>query len=307
MYRDKLNKDYKVNAMKPRFYPSITSLRCFVTAAKYQSFTKAANVLNMTQGAVSKQILHLEQNLNFLLFERTISGLKLTSHAVDYFKQCESILNQIEFSVYQLNTFQTEKSNLKIVAHPSLCTRWLLPKLYHFKQAYPDIRLDITEQIDSEEIHIPYVDFAFLYGSGNWKNMQSLKLFEEECIAVASPFLVTKTFETLKHFEKFNLIHLQARINAWDEYFGLQKTSLEISDTQSTYLDSFNACIEAAKLGYGIALVPKFFILNELNSKKLIQVWPHVMSTQQAYYLCYDKNIAFNSPNQKLVSWFQTQ
>ncbi|WP_411686621.1 LysR substrate-binding domain-containing protein [Acinetobacter pseudolwoffii] len=296
-----------MNAMSPRFYPSITALRCFVAAAKYLSFTKAAHVLNMTQSAVSKQILHLEETLNFPLFERTAVGLSLSPQAMDFFKQSESILNQIELSVYQLSTQRTEQSTLNIVAHPSLCTRWLLPELQHFKKHHQHIRINITEQVDSLEIHTPYVDAAFLYGTGTWNNKQTIKLFDEECIAVASPSITNRSFVTLDEFQNHDLIHVQARMNAWHDYFNLQKKALEISDSQGIFLDSFNACIQAAILGYGIALVPKFFVIKELESKQLIQVWNFSMPTQQSYYLCFEKNMGLNSPTQELVTWFTPQ
>ena len=299
-------KEDEMNAFSPRFYPSITALRCFVAAAKYLSFTKAAHVLNMTQSAVSKQILHLEDTLDFPLFDRTATGLSLCPQAIDFFKHSESVLNQIELSVYQLNMQRAEQSTLNIVAHPSLCTRWLLPQLQQFKKLHQQIRINITEQVDSLEIHSPSVDVAFLYGSGTWKNKQAIKLFDEECIAVASPLTVSGCFDSIDDFQRHELIHLQVRMNAWHDYFNLQKKVLEISDDQGTFLDSFNACIQAAILGYGIALVPKFFVLQELASKQLIQVWNFSMPTQQAYYLCYEKNISMNSSTKKIVNWFDS-
>lgn len=294
-----------MTAYSARFYPSITALRCFVTAAKYLSFTKAAHVLNMTQSAVSKQILHLEDMLDFPLFERSTYGLNISPQALEFFKQSEHILNQIELSVYQLNAQRPEQSSLNIVAHPSLCTRWLLPQLQGFRQQYPEIQINITEQVDSSEIQTPYVDAAFLYGTGHWGNKQAIKLFDEQCIAVASSQLVAQPFDSVQQFTQHELICLRVRLNAWQEYFRLQQSYIETDVQSKVYLDSFNACIQAAVLGYGIALVPKFYVEHELATGQLHQVWSYLMPTQQSYYLCYEKNIAFNTPSQKLIHWFE--
>lgn len=290
-----------------RYYPSMTALRCFVTASQYLSFTKASHVLHMSQSAVSKQILHLEEILAFPLFGRVGTGLQLTPQGRDFYEHSLKILNQLEWSVYQVQSQHSEHCHINIVAHPSLCIRWLLPLLKKFKQQYPHIQYTIREQTDSSEIQSPYVDVAFLYGTGHWSNKHTVKLFDEQCIAVASPDLVSYPFHALDQFEAYDLIQLQPRIQAWHDYFGLQHSSLASSACYGIGLDSFNATIQAAKLGYGIALVPSFFVESELVLGELTQVWQFKMPTQQSYYICYEKNLSPHSPAHLLIQWIEMQ
>lgn len=290
-----------------RYYPSITALRCFVTAAQYLSFTKASHVLHMSQSAVSKQILQLEDVLDFPLFERMSTGLQLSPQGRDFYEHSLKILNQLEWSVYQVQSQHSENCHINIVAHPSLCTRWLLPLLKSFKQQYPHIQYTIREQTNSSEIQSPYIDVAFLYGTGHWSNKDTVKLFDEQCIAVASPDIGQLPFNTLNQFQDFDLIQLQPRMQAWHDYFGLQHSSLASSACYGIGLDSFNATIQAAKLGYGIALVPTFFVAQELAVGELIQVWPFKMPTKQSYYICYEKNISVHAPAQLLIQWMAQQ
>src|SRR5690606_10895126 len=212
-----------------RYYPSITALRCFVTAAQYLSFTKASHVLHMSQSAVSKQILQLEDVLDFPLFERMSTGLQLSPQGRDFYEHSLKILNQLEWSVYQVQSQHSEQCHINIVAHPSLCIRWLLPLLKSFKQQYPHIQYTIREQTDSSEIQSPYVDVAFMYGTGQWSNKHTVKLFDEQCIAVASPDLIYHPVADLDCFSEFDLIQLQPRMQAWHDYFALQHSSIASS------------------------------------------------------------------------------
>lgn len=296
-----------MSAKPLRHYPSITALRCFVTAGQYLSFTKASHVLHLSQSAVSKQILQLEDTLGFTLFDRIGTGLQLSPQGHDFYEHSLKILNQLEWSVYQVQSQHSVSHHLNIVAHPSLCTRWLLPLLKGFKQQYPHIQYTIREQTDSSEIQSPYTDVAFLYGTGHWSNKHAVKLFDELSVAVASPALVKRPFAALHAFEQYDLIQLQPRMQAWHDYFGLQHSSIASSAHYGMGLDSFNAAIQAAKLGYGIALVPIFFVEQELAQGELVQVWPFAMPTQQFYYLCYEKNLSMHAPAQLLIQWFEQQ
>ena len=122
---------------------------------------------------------------------------------------------------------------------------------------------------------------------------------------MASPHLVKHAFSTIDQFDAFDLIQLQPRMQAWHDFFGLQHSTFASSASYGIGLDSFNATIQAAKLEYGIALVPQFFVEQELAQGELIQVWPFAMPTQHSYYVCYEKNLNMHAPVQLLIQWIE--
>lgn len=285
-------------------YPSTTALRCFDASAKFMSFTKAAQALNMTQSAVSKQISNLEETLNTILFERSrsVQALKLTPAGELFLIETQKILNQIEISVLNLLTSNSENQTLHIATHPSFCARILVPALKDFNKIYPHIHLDIQEQISSSEIDRSQIEVAFLYGDGVWRDMTSIKLFDEECIVVASPELIAKPFDSLQQFSQYSLLQLRSRPRDWTNYFQLQESELDKA-LLGPRIDTIHSCIQAALLGSGLALVPKFYVKMALMKGELIQVWPYSLKSTQAYYMVYPTSMSQTQKISIIVNW----
>ncbi|CAI3131628.1 Glycine cleavage system transcriptional activator [Acinetobacter calcoaceticus] len=287
-----------------RRYPSTMALRCFEASARFQSFTNAAHALHMTQSAVSKQIAHLEDSLNTTLFERSLKGLTLTPSGKVFLAETQHILNQIELSVLNMLAHGSESETVNIAAHPTLCARWLIPMLKGFSNSHPHIHLDIQEQISSVEIENHQTDIAFLYGEGMWRDMTSVKLFEEQCIAVCSPEVSQTIFDKIERFHEYVLIQSRSRPRAWDEYFQRQN-HLNEHPFIGPRFDTFYSCIHAAISGCGIALIPKFLVEKEIKSGELILVWPYEMNSQKAYYMTYPTSMSKTPKVEVVVHWVQ--
>lgn len=292
--------------MTARTYPSTTSLRCFEASARFLSFTKAAHVLHMTQSAVSKQVAHLESSLKLQLFERCLQGLQLTPSGEIFFKETQNILGQIEQSVLNLLSHGSEAETLKISVHPTLCARWLIPALKGFGKAHPNIHLDIQEQLHASELDGSKTDIAFLYGTGVWRDMTSVELFTENCVAVCSPELTNyHSIKSLEHFQDYVLVQSQSRPRAWEDYFQLQN-SLNDNPLFGPRFDTFYACIHAALSGCGIALVPRFLVEKELADGELIMPWAYEMHTKHAYYMTYPTSMTNTHKVYTMVKWIES-
>lgn len=288
--------------MTSRTYPSTMSLRCFEASARYLSFTKAAQVLHMTQSAISKQVAHLEDSLNVQLFERTLQRLQLTPTGKLFLKETQIILNQIEKSILNILAHQNEAETLNLAAHPTLCSRWLIPILEGFNEINPNIGLEFQEQISSSDIDISQIDIAFLYGDGVWRDMTSIKLFEEVCIAVCSPDLISKPFNKIDDFENHILIQSRARPRNWEEFFQAQDFSNDKTFTGPRF-DTFSACTHAAITKSGIALVPKFLVKRELEIGELVMAWPYELLTNRSYYMIYPTSMSRTPKITAMVQW----
>lgn len=290
--------------LKSKEYPSIMSLRCFEASARYLSFTKAAQTLHMTQSAISKQVAHLEENLNAPLFERSLQRLQLTPMGKLFLVETQIILNQIETSVLKVLAHRNQEDTLNMLAHPTLCTRWLIPLLKGFKQQYPNISVDIQEQFSSADIDITQTDIAFLYGDGIWRDMTSIRLFEEECVAVCAPSLLNTPLKSLEDFQRYTLIQSRARPRAWEKYFQAQNY-LHDKSYIGPRVDTFAACVNSALIDTGIAIVPKFFVQKELENGELVLAWPYHMQTNRCYYMTYPISMAQTPKVMAMVQWIK--
>jgi len=293
-----------MQTLKSKEYPSIMSLRCFESSARYLSFTKAAQVLHMTQSAISKQVAHLEESLNVKLFERSLQRLQLTPTGKLFFIETQTILNQIETSVLKILAHQNQADTLNIISHPTLCSRWLIPLLKGFNQQHPQISLDIQEQFSSADIDITQTDIAFLYGDGIWRDMTSIQLFEEECVAVCAPGLLDSPMTSLEDFQNHVLIQSRARPRAWEKYFQAQDFLHEKSYI-GPRVDTFAACVNSALIHAGIAIVPKFFVKKELENGELVLAWPYHMQTNRRYYMTYPTSMSKAPKIVAMVQWIK--
>ena len=288
-----------------RKYPSTTALQCFETAARHLSFTNAAQEMHMTQSAVSKQVSQLEEMLNLSLFYRTPQRISLTPAGKAYYIEVLGILKHIELATTNLMSHSSNTEVLKIVAHPTFCSRWLIPALKGFSKEYPLITLDIKEEVCPFFPEDQNVDIAFLYGDGVWGGMETIKLFDEYCVAVCQPEYLQDKSLCLDNLDAFTLLQLSSRPSAWYEYFKQQSISVD-GTFRGPRFDTFHACIASALLGYGIALVPLRLVEPELKLGTLVTVWNYESKGRGAYYMSYPLSLG-NSHKVKAISEWITE
>lgn len=295
------------NILSYRKYPSTTALQCFETAARLLSFTSAAQELYMTQSAVSKQVAQLEEMLNISLFYRTSQRISLTPAGKRYYLDVVNILSQIETATTSLMSHVDNAELLRIAAHPTFCARWLIPALAGFNEEYPLIGLNISEQVGPFFSEDYDVDIAFLYGDGVWSGMESVKLFDEYCIAVCSPEYYKKHIKSVdgidhKDLAECSLLHLNSRSSALYDYFKQQKINIDGTFIGPRF-DTFHACISAALMGYGIALVPRLLVMPEISSGKLVQAWDYADKAQSSYYIAYPLTLGNSHKVRAVIKW----
>ncbi|MFM0591865.1 MULTISPECIES: LysR substrate-binding domain-containing protein [Paraburkholderia] len=122
--------------------PSLRALRCFVTAARYESFTQAAEVLCVTQAAISRQIKELEDTLDVALFERTGRHIALTdSGRILYNASYLSIMNIAEAAEV---VRRSDKQALNIYVSHTFSALWLSSRLPRLRKRFPEIKLNVT-------------------------------------------------------------------------------------------------------------------------------------------------------------------
>jgi len=134
------------------------ALRCFDLSAKHSSFTRAAQEVGLTQGAVSHQILELESQLGVPLFLRKKSGLQLTAAGRSYWIEVSAALRQLERATQNLALNKGEGGALNLCVASTFATYWLMPKLAGFVAVHPEVTLNLSTHTGST--HISPVEFA---------------------------------------------------------------------------------------------------------------------------------------------------
>ncbi|MCO7635093.1 LysR family transcriptional regulator [Pseudomonas guariconensis] len=267
-----------------RKIPSTTALVCFEAAARHESFTKAAQELALTQGAVCRQIGGLESFLNVELFRRSRRGVKLTEAGLSYSRQVAAQLDAVERDT--LSVMRQQGANvIELAVVPTFGTQWLLPRLKDFQQRHPEVTVNLTNRTRPFLFADTAFDAAIYFGDADWSGTQSHRLMGENPLPVCSPALLggQGTLEALRIAE-LPLLQQTTRPYAWRQWFDSLGMSVDRDMTGPRY-ELFSMLAQAAMHEMGIALIPPFLIQRELEEGRLVIANRHALSSAKAYYL----------------------
>ena len=292
--------------MKRGDVPSISELRSFVAAAQHGSFTRAANELNLSQAAVSRQIRDLEADLGIRLFERIRQRVVLTEAGKLYFLHIKKPLEELAAAAQKV-TACCDGSVLNLAVLPTMAARWLMPRLPSFQKQNPRIMIHLTTPQSAPEFRVEPFDVAIYHDSPGWPGTVAHHVMDVELVAVCSPRLNAKcAINSPADFAKFPILHLTARPNRWAECMAEAGVVLDAPLPGHSYQNS-TMIAEAAVAGLGIALVARFLVEEELKDKKLEIVGNNFPQTVLSYYLIMPEARASSNVVQTFTRWLMSE
>src|SRR5438445_8516860 len=174
--------------MRPRL-PPLNALKAFEAAARHESFTRAAEELCVTQGAVSHQVKALEAELTIKLFNRERQRLIITEAGKDYLTVVRDALDRIAAGTERL--LQRQNAGvLTVSTSPDFAAKWLVHRLGYFAEAHSDIDLRVSATLHHVDFAREEVDIAVRHGDGNWPGLDTARLSEEQLFAGFRPKLL---------------------------------------------------------------------------------------------------------------------
>ena len=273
--------------MHKKLLPSMMSLQCFESTARHASFTAAARELNLTQSAVSKQVAQLEQTLQRRLFNRLRTGLQLTAVGELYLSEVAKILSQTDISTRFILTYDGQDETLRIATQPTFGSRWLIPRLPSFSAAFPHIRLNVRNELEPFDLLQAKVDVAFFYGRGSWPGAHCVELFREDVVPICAPsLLLQRRLASVEDIHSHTLLQCVSRPEAWHDWLAAQAVTSRNS-YRGPQFDTFDLCIRAAIAGLGVALVPRFMVIEELQRGALLIPLHHYSPSPDAHHVAY--------------------
>ncbi len=174
--------------------PSTQALACFEAAARHESYTRAAQELNLTQGAVSRQVIALEGQLGVQLFRRTRHGVALTDAGRQYARQVTRWLLALRQGTLDVMALSGAGGGISLAAVPTFATRWLLPRLPLLAREHPDITVHVDVRTRPFLFADTTYDAALLAATpaqiAQWPGVQAQWLLHEDIVPVCSPALL---------------------------------------------------------------------------------------------------------------------
>lgn len=267
-----------------RKIPSTAALISFEAAARHESFTRAAEELSLTQGAICRQIASLEDFLSVELFRRSRRGVKLTEAGLSYSRRVATQLDAVERDT--LSVMGQQGANvIELAVVPTFGTQWLLPRLKDFQLKHPEVTVNLTNRTRPFLFADTEFDAAIYFGDADWSGTESHRLMGENPMPVCSPSLLgDHTQLTAQAIAELPLLQQTTRPYAWRQWFNSQQLNIPRDMTGPRY-ELFSMLAQAAMHDMGVALIPPFLIQRELAEKRLVVANPQALSSIKAYYL----------------------
>ena len=277
-----------------RRLPPLNGLRAFEASARYLSFTKAAEELNVTPAAVSQQVKSLEEYFGVQLFKRLTRALMLTDSGQLVLPILQEGFDKLAEADRILRSRQ-DKRILTVSLAPSFGAKWLVPRLDRFRRAYPDydIRIDATDT--RADFRRDNVDIALRYGRGDYRGVVSECLISDTAVPVCSPRLLEHEHPLREpaDLRYHTLLHIQWKMEndaapnwrMWLKAAGLT----DIAFDRGPQFSMESMAIQAAIEGQGVALISTALVDEDIAARRLIHPFPDDVNQQTnfSYYLVY--------------------
>jgi LysR family transcriptional regulator, glycine cleavage system transcriptional activator len=268
-----------------RRLPQLNALKSFEAAARHESFTRAAEELFVTQGAVSHQVKALEKELGIKLFLRDRQRLVLTGAGRDYLVVVRDALDRIAMGTERLLQRQSS-GTLTVSTSPDFAAKWLVHRLGRFAEAHPGIDLRVLATMHHVDFAREDVDVAVRHGHGHWPGLHATRLCAERLFAVCSPELAAE-LRTPSDVLKCPLLHLDDS-RAWSEW--LDAAGVAGADAaHGLVLNRASMLIDAAVDGHGIALARTTLAAWDLISKRLVSPFTVALPLSKQYWIVCPK------------------
>jgi len=268
--------------------PPLYALRAFEVAARFGSFTQAAESLCITQSAVSRHVKTLEENLGCQLFERRGSRLALTDTGRLLAQELKVGFRTLENACIAVNR---QQDALRLKAPSTLTMRWLLGALEDFQLTHPQNRVQLTSawmDLDAVDFHNEPFDCAILLGHGGFPaDWNRVKLFDEWLVPVCSPEVHGNKGWTAAQLASAELIHPSRDCRDWRRW--LQRVGLidAVAWQQGKLFDTLELGISAAAQGHGVSIGDLALVAAELHKGSLMLPFDTAVRSGDSYYLVW--------------------
>ncbi|WHS62679.1 transcriptional regulator GcvA [Pseudomonas sp. G2-4] len=285
--------------------PSLNGLKAFESAARHMSFTKAAEELNVTQTAISHQIRRLEDELGVRLFLRLKDGLALTSEGQAYVPGIRSAFHEIWYATEQL--LETcNNSILTISTLVSFASKWLLPRLASFQEAFPGIDVRVTASTELVDLRKGGVDAAIRYGFGDWKGLRADWLMSDDIFPVCSPRLLEgpSALKNPADLASQTLLQVSGMTsNDWSDWLSAAGQPKQLAEGSRLTFDLAMMAVQAAVDGLGVCIGRSSYVDDDLKAGRLVAPFNLSLQSDLGFYLVTPLELAHSKKVEAFRTW----
>ena len=280
--------------------PPLSALRPFEAAARLESFSRAAEELHLTHGAVSRQVRALEDHVGAALFTRHGKRVSLTPAGRGFAERVRNALQEIAQAADALGDRRRDH-RLTVSVLPSFASRWLMPRLIRFMDANPAIEVNVLASTALANFANDEADVAIRFGRGPWPPLVCEEFLDDEYFPVASPKMNRgKLPKTPRDLLNVRLM-LEDR-DYWQRWFEVAGVPLDRPLEGPLFNDSTYS-LQAAVRGEGVALARRSIIGEDLERGTLKRLFNIAVPCRESYWFVSPKERANTASVKAFKTW----
>jgi LysR family glycine cleavage system transcriptional activator len=267
-------------------FPPLHALPSFEAAARHLSFSKAADELHVTHGAVSRAVRHLEDQLGVQLFVRGTRSIALTTVGSSFAAEVRAALDRLSAAA-AATALEQASGLLSVSTLDAFAAQWLVPRLFKFRRAHGDIDVRLSTSEKLADFVTDGIDIAIRYGRGRYSGVVAELLMEEDLSPVCGPKLLEgrHPLRSPSDLKYHTLIHDEFHIDwaTWLRTAGIT----DVDPHRGPRFQSSQHAVQAAIQGEGVILGRSPLVADDLAAGRLVQPFSVSVPAGLAYYIVY--------------------
>jgi LysR family transcriptional regulator, glycine cleavage system transcriptional activator len=288
--------------------PSLTALRAFESAARFQSFSRAAEELSVTHGAVSRQVAALEAQLGVALFDRGRGLVRLTQRGLQLRDEVTSAFLRLSEATEKVRERPRGRRSLRLSAPPAFSVRWLIPRLSVFQRRHPQLDVSLASSVAPADFAAGEYDLAIRLLPRKPPGGHAVRLFGETSVPVCHVDLLPgggAPVDLPRLLRQARLIRVAAEPRGWARWAANRRADLgsaRFLDVELTYLS-----VQAALEGLGIALLPLALVADDIARGVLAAPLGVAPIDDTSYFVLAAARPAPRSAAARCIDWLQAE
>ena len=282
--------------------PPVSALEGFEAAARLESFSLAAEELNLSQSAVSHQVKALEEFFGLPLFNRVGRKVELTVAGIDFLETVGEVLEELSRGKRRMDAY-IKPGAVVFGCNAGFANRWLMPNYPELKQHLPELEPWFFTSEEVFELYEQEVDLAIWFGDGRWPGVHCEKLFHDYLtpLYAADLFSDSERIHQLIDLERHTLLHYE-RSEDWLHWAGSAGYDMPDISKGANFSDA-GLSLECATRGMGVALGSLILAKELTDTDKLQQPFEQIIKTRHAFYLVEPEGYKPRAVVRKVKEW----
>jgi DNA-binding transcriptional LysR family regulator len=289
-----------------RSLPPLNAIRAFEAASRHLNLSRAAEELGVTQGAISKQVIALEDFIGIQLFLREPGGLQLTHEGGNLKEAIAPAFTTLSEAFSRYSRRPPRSNTIRISTVASFASQFLVPRLSRFKERFPECELEFLTSIRLVDLAREEFDIAVRYGPGGWEGVQSEPLSSGVLAPVCAPAVLERAGGDIARLLADNRRIQSSASNEWRHW--ADAAGIDFARVMPTYaMEEFTVAIAGAMAGEGLALSPDILVMDRVRRGELVQFSPVTVRTGYAYHAVHTASALRRPYVPQVIAWLREE